>query len=60
MDKEREETHVLSTEIYTKNVGQDNNSQSENVHNTASGISGPRIEKEKKHMHFQQKHILKT
>ena len=60
MDREREETHALSTETHTQNMGQDSNSQSENVHNTVSGILGHWIGKEKKYMHFQQKHTLKT
>ena len=33
MDREREEIHALLTETHTQNMGQDNNSQSENVHN---------------------------
>ena len=41
-------------------MGHDNNSHSENVHNTVSGIIRQWIEKEKKNMHFQQKHTLKT
>ena len=41
-------------------MGQDNNSPSENVHNTMSGILGQWIEKEKKYMHYQQKYKLKT
>ena len=58
--REREETHALPTEMHTQNVGQDNNSPSENVHNMMSGILHEWIEKEKKHMDFQQKHTLKT
>ena len=60
MDREREETHALLIETHTQNMGQDNNSPTENVHNTVSGILGQWIEKEKKHMHFQQKRTLKT
>ena len=60
MDREREEKHGLSTETHTQNMGHDNNSPSENVHKTVSGILHQRIEKEKKNMHFQQKHTLKT
>ena len=91
MDTEREEIHALSTETHTQNmgqdnnsptenvhnmvsgilrqwtlvhvhntVGQDNNSPTENVHNTVSGILRQWIEREKKYMHFQQKHTLKT
>ena len=60
MDREREEIHALSTETYTQNMGQDKNSPPENVHNTVSGILRQWIEKEKKYMHFQQKHTLKT
>ena len=60
MDREREEIHANSTETHTLNMGQDNNSPTENVHNTVSGILHQWIEKEKKHMHFQQKHTLKT
>ena len=60
MDRERGETHALSTETHNQNMEQDNNSPTENVHNTVSGISGQWIEKEKKHMHFQQKHTRKT
>ena len=41
-------------------MGQDSNSLAENVHNTVSEILGQGIKKEKKHMHFQQKHTLKT
>ena len=41
-------------------MGQDNNSQTENVHNMVSGILGQWIKKEKKYIHFQQKHTLKT
>ena len=50
MDREREEIvlHALATETRTQNVGQDNNSPTENVHNTVSGILGQWIEKEKK------------
>ena len=59
MDREREETHALPTETHTLNVGQDNNSPSENVHNMVSGILCKWIEKEKKYMYFQQKHTLK-
>ena len=60
MDKERGEIHALSTKTNTQNAGQDNNSPPESVHNTVSGILGQWIEKEEKHMHFQQKHTLKT
>ena len=60
MDREREETHALSTKTHTQNMGQGNNSPPENVHNTVSGILGQWIEKEKKCMQFQQKHTLKT
>ena len=60
MDREREEAHALPTETHTQNMGQDNNSPAEKVHNTVSGILGQWIEKEKKHMHFQQKRTLKT
>ena len=56
MDREREEIHANSTETHTLNMGQDNNSPTENVHNTVSGILDQWIEKVKKHMHFQQKH----
>ena len=38
MDTEREEIHALSTETHTQNMGQDNNSPTENVHNMVSGI----------------------
>ena len=41
-------------------MGPDNNSPPENVHNMVSGILHQWIEKEKKYMHFQQKHTLKT
>ena len=60
MDREREETHALSTQTYTQNMGQDNNSPAENTHNTMSVILGQWIEKEKKHMHLQHKHTHKT
>ena len=61
MDREKVEIHALSTEtLITINMGQDNNSPSENVHNTVSGIICQWIKKEKKYMHFQQKHTLKT
>ena len=60
MDRERKEIHALSTETYTQNMEQDNNSPSENVHNTVSGILRQWIEREKKYMHLQQKHTLKT
>ena len=40
MDRERGEIHALSTETHNQNVEQDNNSPSENVHNTVSGILG--------------------
>ena len=60
MDRQREEIHALSTETHTQNMGQDNNSPTENVHNTVSGILRQWIDKEKKYMHFQQKHTLKT
>ena len=58
MDREREEIYALLTEV-TQNMGQDNNSPAENVHNMTSGIVGYWIEEEKKYMHFQQK-SLKT
>ena len=45
---------------HTQNVGQDNNSPSESVHNAVSGVLHQWIEKEEKYMHFQQKHTLKT
>ena len=38
MDREREEIHALSTGTHTQNMGQDNNSLAENVHNMVSGI----------------------
>ena len=60
MDREREEIHALPTETHTKNMGIDNNSPAENVHNTVSGILRQWIEKEKKNMDIQQKHTLKT
>ena len=60
MDKEREEMHALSTETQTQNMGKDNNSPAEKVHNTVSGILVQWIEKEKKYMHFEQKHTLET
>ena len=41
-------------------MGQDNNSQTENVHNRVRRILGQWIEKKKKYMDFQQKHTLKT
>ena len=59
MDRERE-IHALSIETHTQNMGQDNISPTENVHNTVSGILRQWIDKEKKYMHFQQKHTLKT
>ena len=40
-------------------MGEDSNSPPENVHNMVSGILRQWIEKEKKNMHFQQKHMLK-
>ena len=53
MDREREERHALSTETHAQNMGQDNNSLPE--------ILRQWIEKEKKYMHFEQKHTsLKT
>ena len=60
MDRERGEIHALLKETHTQNVGKDNNSPPENVHNIVSGILGQWIEKEEKHVHFQQKHTLKT
>ena len=61
MDREREEIHSLSAETRTQIVRQNcNNSPAENVHNTVSGILRQWIDKEKKYMHFQQKHTLKT
>ena len=61
MDRDREEIHALPTETHTKNMGLDNNSPPENVHNTVSGILRQWIDKEKKYMHFEQKHTsLKT
>ena len=60
MDREREEIHALLKETHTQNVGKDNNSPPENVHNTVNAILDQFIEKEKKYMHFQQKHTLKT
>ena len=49
MDREREEIHALSTETHTQNMGQDNNSHPENVHNMASGILGQWTEREEIH-----------
>ena len=46
MDREREEKHGLSTETHTQNMGHDNNSPSENVHKTVSGILHQWIGKE--------------
>ena len=60
MNVEREEIHALLTETHTQNMGQDNNSPAENVHNTVSGILRQWIKKEKKYMHFQHKYTLKT
>ena len=60
MERAREENHALSTKTQTQNIGQDSNSPTENVHHTVSGILRQWIEKEKKYMHFQQKHTLKT
>ena len=60
MDREREEIHALSTETHTQSKGQDNNSPAEKVHNMVSGILRQWIEKEKKYMHFQQKHTLEA
>ena len=60
MDTEREEIHARSTETHTQNMGQDNNSPAGNVHNTGSDILRQWREQEKKIMHFQQKHKLKT
>ena len=40
MDREREEMHALSTETHTQNMGQDNNSPAENVHDLASRTLG--------------------
>ena len=60
MDRERVEIHAFSTETHTQNAGQDSNSPAENVHNMVSEILHQRIEKEKKNMHFQQKHTFKT
>ena len=60
MDREREEKHALSTETHTQNMGHNNNSPSENVHNTVSGILRQWIEKGKKNIDCQQKHTLKT
>ena len=48
MDRDRQEIHALSKETYTQNMGQDNNSQTENVHNTVSGILGQWIERERR------------
>ena len=39
-DRITEEMHALSTETHTQNVGQDNNSPAENLHNMVSGIFG--------------------
>ena len=60
MDRERGEIHALLKETHNQNVGKDNNSPPENVHNTVNAILGQLIEKEKKYMHFQQKHTLET
>ena len=46
--------------IHTQNMGQDNNSHTDNVHNMTSGTLGQWIGKKKKYMHFQHKYILKT
>ena len=40
MNRERGKIHALSTEAHTQNMGQDNNSPPESVHNTVSGILG--------------------
>ena len=37
MDRERGEIYALLTQTHTQNMKQDNNSQTENVHNMASG-----------------------
>ena len=50
----REEINALSTQTHTQNMGQDNNSPTEN--NMTSGTFGQWIEKETKYMHFQHKY----
>ena len=45
MDREREETHALPTETHTQNMGQDNNSPTENVRNTVRVTLGQWIKK---------------
>ena len=56
MNRERGEIHALSTETQTQNVGQDNNSPPESVHNMVSGILHQWIEKEKKHINLKEMH----
>ena len=47
MHREKEEIHAFSTETHTENMGKDNNSPPENVHNMVSEIFRQWIEKEK-------------
>ena len=46
MDRKRVEIHELSTQTHTQNMGQDNNSPAENVHNMTNGTFGQWIGKE--------------
>ena len=59
MDREGEKIHALSTETHL-NMGQDNNSLPDNIHNMVSGVLHQQIGKEEKYIHFQQKRKLKT
>ena len=54
MERKWEEIHApLNTNMpYTQNMGFDNNSQAENVHNTTRVTLGQWIGKEKKYMHL--------
>ena len=52
MDRKRQEIDTLSIQTLNQNMGQDNDSLAENVHNMTSGILGQWIGKEKKCIHF--------
>ena len=57
--KEKKYMH-FSTQTHTQNMGQDNNSPPENVHNMMSGTLGQWVGKSRNTCTFQHKHTLKT
>ena len=50
----------FSTQTHTQNMGQDNDSLAENVHNMMSGTLGQWVGKRRYTCTFKHKHTLKT